>query len=99
MIRALANSIASVSFHKILEKHTNYPESKKHLQKEVENYSIDAFEKSKKHTWREEEIEIVKQKAIRMTKNDLKKYPDVIIPDSTIKESVADTMQEMLLIN
>lgn len=97
-IKSLANSIALVSVHKILLKYTNKPESRGHLEDEKRNYSEDAFDKSRVHTWTKEELEVIKTKAIIETKNRLNKYPDIILDDFECGEFVVDTMQGLLLL-
>lgn len=97
-IKSLANSIALVSLHKILLDYTNKPESAKHLEDERRDYSEDAFDKSGAHTWTKEELEIIKIKAIRETRNRLNKYPDIKLDNLDVEKFVIDTMQEVLLL-
>ena len=97
-IKSLANSIALVSAHKLLIRHTNKPESIKHLKDEVMDYSSDSFDKARQYNWTEEELEEIKSISIKETENRLKKYPDVPIKESDIPEAVVDTMQELLLV-
>lgn len=96
-IKSLANSIALVSLHKILIKHTKKLESRKHLEGEVGDYSVDAFEKSQEYKWAKEELDEIKTRSIKETENKLKKYEDIKVEDQEIKEFVIDVMQELLL--
>ena len=96
-IKSLANSIALVSLHKLVVKHTCKPESRKHLEDEVRHYSIDTFDKSQEYAWTKEELDEIKIRAIKEARNKLRKYEDIKIEDKEIKEFVIDTMQEFLL--
>lgn len=96
-INSLANSIALVSVHKILIKYTNKPESRKHLEDEVGDYSVDAFEKSEEYSWTKEELSEIETKSIRATRNKLNKYKDIVLSDKELKEFVIDSMQGLLL--
>lgn len=97
-IKSLVNSIALVAMHKLVAKHTKKPESLKHLENEVGDYSVDAFEKAEKRNWTKDESKEIEIKALKETKNRLlNKYPDIKIEDSEIIEFVIDTIQELLL--
>ena len=86
-IKSLANSIALVSVHKIVLRHTNKPESKKHLTHEIRGYAEDVIDKSEVHKWTKEELETIETKALKETKNKLlNKYPDIRADDFEMSE-------------
>ncbi|MBI2129718.1 hypothetical protein HYU07_05770 [Candidatus Woesearchaeota archaeon] len=97
VIKSLSKCIGNVALHKALLKHTNKPESIKHLRDEVKDYASDAFEKSQLYSWTAEEKEEIRNKAISRAKNIIKGYPDISFSEDEIREKVFDTMQEFLL--
>lgn len=97
-IKSLANSIALISVHSILLKYTSKPESVKHLEDEKRDYSENAFDKSRLHTWTKEELGIIKAKSIKETKNRLNRYPDIRSDNINLEWFIVDSMQELLLL-
>jgi len=78
--------------------YTNKPESREHLEGEIDTYSEDAFDKSEEHSWSREELNEIEERAIRVTRNKLSnKYPDINIIDGELKEFVIDSMQMLRL--
>ena len=97
-LNSLAISVGNTAAHKIILQKTNKPDSKNHLSAEIRDYSFDAFSKSQKHKWNKEDIERLRNKAEYIAKRFLKRYPDIKYQERETKESVTDTMQELLLI-
>src|SRR3990167_2758427 len=99
LIKILANVIALVSVHKIIEQYTNKPESIKHVKDEIRDYSTTVFDNSQLRKWRKEELTLIKESAIKYAKNKLISYSDIKVNDSIIEEFVTDTMQDLILLS
>ena len=97
IIRSLAKCIGNVALHKIILKHTNKPESIKHLKDEIADYSADAFENAQMHSWSDKEKEEIKNKSLVRVKNLIKKYSDIKYEENEIGYYINETMKEMLL--
>ena len=97
IIKSLAKCIGNVVLHKIVLRHTNMPESFKHLQGEIRDYTSDAFEKSQLYTWTNEEKEEIKAKSKIRVKNSLERYLDVSCDESEIDSFLTETIDEMSL--
>ena len=96
-INSLGRCIGNVVLHKLLLKHTNKPESKKHLRDEIVDYSADASDNAKDFSFSEQEKIEIKDKAIRRVKNTIEKYPDIIYEEREIAELTDKTMKELAL--
>jgi len=96
VITSLGKCIGNVVLHKVVLKHTNIPESKKHLEDEIRDYGSDVLEKAQEFTWTEEEKSEIEDKALRRVKNIIRNYPDLDYEESEIKAILLETIKEML---
>ncbi len=96
VIKSLGKCIGNVVLHKLLLKHTNIPESKKHLSDEIRDYGSDAREKAQEFTWADEEKMEIEDKALRRIENIIGNYPDLDYKKSEIRAILLETMQELL---
>ena len=96
-IRSLSKCIGNIVMHKILAIYTNKPESKNHLETEIIEYSSNSLEKSQEYSWSEEDILIIKEKAIKRIENLSKNYPDVKYKKDDISRLLKETMEELML--
>jgi len=96
IIKSLGKCIGNVVLHKIVLKHTNIPESKKHLEDEIRDYGSDVLEKAQEFTWTEEEKSEIEDKALRRVKNIIRNYPDLDYEEPEIKAILLETIKEML---
>jgi len=94
-IRSLGKCIGNIVLHKLLLRHTNRPESKKHLRDEIEDYGADAKEKSQEYSWTDEEKAEIEDKAYRRVKNILEKYSDLDYEESEINSFIQETMEKL----
>ena len=96
VINSLGKCIGNVVLHKIVLKHTNIPESKKHLEDEIRDYGLDVFEKAQEFTWTDEEKREIEDKALRRVKNIIRNYPDLIYEESEILAVLLETIGDVL---
>ncbi|MAG08050.1 hypothetical protein CMO89_01120 [Candidatus Woesearchaeota archaeon] len=96
-IKSLGKCIGNIVLHKILVKHTNKPESEKHLSDEIRDYSADVFEKAQEFTWTDEEKEEIKDKAVNRVKHLIKNYPEFSFSEKEVLKLIEESMDEMLL--
>ena len=96
VIKSLGKCIGNVVLHKLLLKHTNRPESEKHLKDEVIDYGADAREKTQEYSWTDEEKIEIEDRALRRVKNIIENYPDLDYEESEVGALLLETMQELL---
>lgn len=63
LIKSLGKIIGNIALHKILEKHTNKPESIPHLKSEIIAYSNNASDIAKKFNWNKQDEEEIRLEA------------------------------------
>ena len=98
IIKSLGKKIGNVVIHKILVKHTNQPESLKHLENEVESYRDSAIETSQEFNWNEKDKVRIKQEALKRFKKDMKRYyKDVKFSNSEVKRVLDETIKECII--
>ena len=91
-IRSLGKCVGNIVLHKLLLRHTNRPESKKHIMDEVKDYGADAREKAQEYSWTDKEKAEIEDKAHKKVKNSLEKYPDLDYEESEISSLILETM-------
>lgn len=94
-IMSLGKCIGNIVLHKLLLRHTNRPESERHLKDEVDDYGADAKEKAQEYSWTDEEKSEIEDKALRRVKNIIGKYSDLNYEESEIHSLILETMEEL----
>ncbi len=94
-IKSLARVIGNVVMHRLLLRHTNFPESRNHLSNEIAEYGADAFEKAQEFNWNEKDKEEIKIKAIERVKNLSENYPDVKFETNELEDLIEMMMDEL----
>ena len=97
IINSLGRVIGNVAVHKFLFEHTNKPESKNHLEHEIIEYSLNAFEKSHEFNWNEQDKLKIRERAEERAKNLSKNYGDVEFNEKEIKKLITEIMDDLLL--
>jgi len=92
-IKSLGKCIGNVAMHELLLKHTNIPESKKHINDEIRDYGADVAKKAKQYTWNSEEKATIEDKAHKRVKRLLQDYPDIVYEDKEITEFITKEME------
>lgn len=93
-INSATSSISNTVLHEIVYNYTNRPNSRGHLFKESVEYRGQSNKKILKISFTESDLIKIKQKCLEKIKNDLsKKYPDIKVPDSKIREKLKEEMQ------
>ncbi len=96
VIHSLGKCVGNIVLHKILELHTNQPESLRHLRDEVRDYEEDTFEKAQEFTWNDGEKEEIQEKALRRFRNQIAFYPDVSYKEEEVNALLEETIRSLL---
>ena len=95
-IKSIGRCIGNIVLHKLLVLHTERPESIKHLNDEIRDYSIDVFEKAQEFNWNSKDKEEIKMRAIKRLNNLVKNYPDLKLKEKETVPLIEETIFEIL---
>jgi hypothetical protein len=94
-IKILGNIIGNVVVHKILVRHTNKPESRSHLSKEIGVYGQNAVEVASEFNWNDnDKLKISEEALHKFTQTINKYYPDVNFLLSEAQDLIEETIEE-----
>jgi len=95
-LKSLGKVIGNIAIHKALIEHTNKPESKEFLKKEILAYRDSVIKKYETYHWNSKDKEKIKEQAIAYAKKKRsKKYFDTGIIMKDIEDFVLEMINEL----
>lgn len=96
-IEELINRIVAVIIHKILERYTNRPESRKFLSSEVVEYTEQANKSAQSHNWNDIDRDYIMERALQRIVNKMNiDYSDVEYDEEFAKNILLTLIREIM---
>jgi gas vesicle protein len=98
-IKIIGGLVGGMTAHRLLERHTNKPESLNHLRAEVDNYRENIHSFVKEFNWNAKDKEEIREEAWKSLKNEIKQphFKNVNFPIEEAEGIIEEIIKEIFL--